>query len=406
MNILNSIFGKKDKKSTTSSDLISPPLKPPPEPPPQQPVQTSESVPGPTYKRKFTVACPGVPFQASMVVSPDESMVCCITPNQIVAAYESGTNKELWKVGVETSRNCKCMFVGPDRLLVINAIYTKDYSVSKTLYLLVNTTSGRVVARKDGPYCTPPLHGGEGHMGIYIAVNNHGEVITVDTRGDKIEFPTWRGESDAIAHPRFGPDGKMYFILDGTLHRLDGDKPIPLQTGGNFIQFVPPSMICCGTGYMDRSGPSGLHIFDMESGLTSSLSWGNDPVSKIALAGTDHLVVASDGGSMSRPVYSLISLLSLKEQKKEWSITINDLPIFYGSLQTSAPEDGWALIQTGKGLILVALEDGKTLGLMPREPQIWTWAKWLTSKKLLYFAGNPVKEKPGLMECFKIQGSL
>jgi len=160
-------------------------------------------------------------------------------------------------------------------------------------------------------------------------------------------------------------------------------------------------MVYCGGGYHDRSGASALNMTDLEAGVTSAISWGREPVSEIAPAGRDHLLIASETDIWGRYASS-VTMFSVANRSKEWSLTISDLPRMRPVILTSVPEEGWALIQTRNLLKLIALEDGKAIRVLPKESQHFATAEWLASKKLLYIAGNPIKEHPGMLECYQI----
>ncbi len=377
MSVLDSIFKKKKEAAT--------------------PVPSSEVESG-----QQASIFPGIPFQADLVISPDEGLVCFVTPDSSISAYESGLNKRVWQVAVPTSRNTNCVFVGPERLLVVNSTYNKDYSVKETLFMLVDTASGQMIARKSGPHIRSRFIAADTHSGIFIGRITEEQLVVANTAKDDIEFSTHKVSYQDTGGPYLSPDQHIYFFSYGKLRRLESNDQVDVMPGRNWVHFEAPAMVYCGDGFYDRSGSSALHIHNIETGEYRSVSWGNEPVSKILPCGLGRLLIASDGGSMTRPFYSLVTLYSTLDNTKVWTLKVDDLPMYYESLLEVAPDRGWVLLQTGLGLKLVELDDGKTRMTISAKPQQWAWAKWLPSRDLLYFAGNPIKEQPGLMLCFKV----
>jgi hypothetical protein len=397
MSFLNSIFGKKKQKPGLGAPMPAPAAMPAVLKPAHI-VDLSEDAGVPL----LASACRGLPFQATLDVSPDESLVCCVTLEKTVAAYESGSDHAKWTLSVTSSRNSGCAFVGPERLLVLSPNKMDEPLIP--LLQLVDTVNGKIVAEKLGPRMSSK---GDADLrtGQFVA-DALFNLVVVQTAGDKIEFSSLdSGQTETS--PKIGPDGKCYVTLPAMgLYRIDENGKTPIMPGKNCIHFEPPNQVYCGGGHYDRSGASALNIANLETNVTSAIPWGFDPVYQIASAGKDCLLIAScSGGSMSRRDSAVVTLFSLVENKKVWSFEVNDLPQgpnIYRVLLTSAPEEGWAFIQTGNALKVIALEDGKVIRRLPKEPQVWTWAKWLASRKLLYLGGNPYMERPGLLECFRI----
>jgi len=393
MKILDSIFGKKDKKSTKSKTKKLTPN-----------IQTMQSaIPGGNLPRgkgelKFSAACRRVPFQYSMAVSPDESLVCCVTPDKTVTAYESGTDKPKWKLAVKSSINSTCAFVSPERLLVVSHMHNEE---NKSLVQLVNIEDGRIITEKIGPFNHTGWHDADPHTGLYV--DGHFTVDAIQTAGDKIEISTWDSGQLDEPGPRIGPDGKIYYIAYFTnLVRIDGDKVTHIMPGCNCIHFEGQSKVYCGGGIYDRSEGGSLNIADLRSGKKKSIHWGYDPVSQIAPAGNGRLLISSCHGYTFN---AKITLFSIAKEIKDWSVIIDDLPTgpyLHYPLLISAPEEGWALIKTGKSLKVISLEDGNTIGLLKRKFQFLIWAKWLASRELLYLASIPYEGEPGFMECYRI----
>ena len=270
---------------------------------------------------------------------------------------------------------------------------------------LVNTTDGSVIAKMLGPEVYYNFGDANARTALFVGQSSYDTLLTVQAVDDKLEFSTCKVGQIGSPGPKIGPDGQCY-VMDAVrgLHLVKGDQWGRLMAGDHCICFDPPAKVYCGDGFHDRSGESALHIADRNSGVNSEIPWGREPIDEITLAGNDRLLIANHTleSQMGRYPNAVVTLLSVTSQKKEWSLTIGDLKPFRSVVLASAPEEGWALIQTGSLLKLIALQDSNTIRVLPKQPQEFVAARWLSTRKLLYIARNPDHKKPGVLECYSI----
>jgi hypothetical protein len=293
---------------------------------------------------------------------------------------------------------CLCRFVGPERLLVLS-----EKQKDQTLMQLVNTTNGSVVAETLGPEADYSSGHANFHTGLFIGESSYDTLLTIQTAGDKLQFSTYEC-GQIYSGPRIGPDGQCYVIVHYQLYRVEGDQKQPVMPGSNCICFHPPAKVYCGGGYADRSGESNLHVADLQSGENFKISWGNEPIDEIVLADNERLLVSNTISETYSGRYpnATVTLYSVAGRKKEWSLTISDLKPKRRVILASAPEEGWTLIQTGTLLKRIALQDGNTTHVLQKHPKEFVTARWLVSKKLLYIARKPDRNKPGMLEAYSI----
>jgi hypothetical protein len=338
--------------------------------------------------------CPAVPYFGQLSVSPDENLVCCVAPDGAIVAYASGTDQLKWSLPTAAAKECLCTFVGPQRLVVVSP-KQKD----ETLWQLVDTSDGSVVAEAPGPrvfHCAADIRSGAffGHHPWRLEI--------VQTAGDKLEFSTCDPHRQLDYGPWIGPNGKPYLLSTGRVCYWDGKEMIQLMAGEHTICFEPPNRIYAGGGYSDRSGPSALRIGDLKRGLVSEMPWGREPIDEIALAGPGRLLLANIIIPSLGRTYTdvVVTLLSLASQKKEWTLTINDLAPVRSPILAAVPEHGWALIASGALLKMIALQDGHTLRALPKQRDEVIAARWLPTRKRLYVARNRNRDQPGQLECY------
>jgi hypothetical protein len=342
-------------------------------------------------------ACRSVPFLASLQVSPNEDLVCCVTPDGVAVAYEPGSDRAKWSLSQRGSALRSCRFVGIDRVLAVSD--GPRGSTTAPAVLLVDTNDGRVLAKATAPR-TVYSADSDPRTGLYVGGGVF-DIITIQTAGDRLEMSLFKSSQVDLPGPKIGPDGRRYFISTWRLYRIEGDEATAVMDACHSIYSDPPAKIYCGGGSHDRSGASALNILDLETGSSAAVPWGREPVSEIFPAGPDHLLIGSETDIWGK-YPSVVTSFSLADSTKRWSLTIEGLPQMRPVILETAPAEGWALIQRRTSLDLVALDDGRTLHSLRRESQHFAAAKWLGSKQLLYMAGNPVKEHVGLMECYRV----
>ena len=348
---------------------------------------------------ELAAVCPGIPFVDSLNVSPDQNLLCCVAPGNAVVACETGANCPKWSLPIPSSETCLCRFVGPERLLVVS-----EKEKDQSLIQLVNTNDGAVIDQAVGPKAYYSSGDANPRTGLFVGQKSYDALLIVQTAGDKIAVSTYECGQIYSPGPKIGPDGQCYVIIHYALYRIDGNAKRSIMEGNNCICFEGPANVYCGSGHADRSGESALFIADLKTGATSKIPWGREPIDEIALAGNGRLLLANDISEvhMGRYPNAVVALVSLAGGKKEWSLTIGDLKPRCKVILASAPEENWALIQTGAMLKLIALQNGATIRVLPKQPQEILSANWLPSKKLLYITRNPGSKKPGSLECYTV----
>jgi hypothetical protein len=356
---------------------------------------------------KLVSLCPSVKFQSSLDVSPDEDLTCFVAPEAddkgTVTAYEAGTSNQRWSLSFPSSESCRCMFVAPERVLILS-----KKSENESVIQLVNTTDGSVVAEAQGPKVYFNYGTADPNKGFFVTESSYDTLLMIQTGEDKLEFSTYECGQIYGPGPLIGPDGKCYVIVHYRLYRIEDKQKKQIMPGNNCICFDPTGKVYCGGGFADRSGESALHIADIESGNMSEIPYGREPIDQIALAGPGRLLLANIVNEIHAGRYpnAVVTLFSISDRKKIWSLEIKDLKPWREPVLLSVPEEGWALIQTGKLLKQISLEDGKTLRVLPKQTQEFVEARWLESKKILYISRNPErgyrKRAPGLIECYRV----
>jgi hypothetical protein len=348
---------------------------------------------------QLSLAFPGLPYLRSLAVSPDEKLVCCVAPGGNVLAYDSETGQQRWSLPVPSARETLCRFVSVDRLLVLSE-KLKD----QPLVQLVNTANGSVVAETLGPKAYYGNAEADPRSGMFVGESSYDILLIIQTAGDKIEASTVSCGQIYGPGPRIGPDKKCYVLVQWTLYRIEDNRKVAVMDGDHCISFKAPSKIFCGGGYSDRSGESALHLGDLTSGETTSIPWGNEPIDEILPGSDERVLIANTVSEVHAGRYpnAVVTMFSVANRQKEWTITVGDIKPWRSVLLACAPRDGWALINTGSMLKLVGLEDGSIQNVIPKPTPDYVTAKYLGSKRLLYIARNPERDKPGALECYKI----
>ena len=339
--------------------------------------------------------CSAEPFFDQLVVSPDENLVCCVAPDGVVVAYQAGTNRQQWALPLASRRGCLCSFVGPERLVVISPL-----GEDRMLWQLLNAVDGTVIAELPGPAvvnCAADLG-----SGVLFGLHPW-RLEIVQTAGDQLTRSTVKPGQQLDLGPWVGPDGRCYVLSLSNLCYMDGEQLTTVMPGDHCVCFDSPATVYAGGGFYDRSGASFLNSADLSSGLTSQIPWGREPVHEIALAGPGRLLLGSHViPTMGRSYPAQVSLFSLAGQEKVWSETLSGLAPVRKTILASVPEEGWAVIETGVLLKVIALEDARVLRILAKGRDEVVTARWLARKKLLYLARNTNADQPGVLECFRM----
>jgi hypothetical protein len=236
-------------------------------------------------------------------------------------------------------------------------------------------------------------------------------LVIVEAAGDKLEYRTVKTGQIYTPGPRFGPDGNLYVIVFFHLYRIEGDRTVDVMPGDHCICFDPAGRVYCGGGYSDRSGDSAIHVADLSSNTTFDVPWGREPVDNIALAGDNCVIAANaiDSTYAARYPDAVVTLVSVADGRRRWSLTIRDLKPYHAPLLLSVPEQQWALVQTGRLLKRISLVDGSTIQTAPKQVDEYITAAWIPAESFLCLWR--VTRRPGLeydggtVEFYKIEAS-
>jgi len=357
-------------------------------------------------KPELTPVYAGLRFQSSLDISPDETMICFVAPREggtgAVVAYEAGTTNQIWSLSVSSAQSCRCVFVEPERVLILS-----EEGKDRTAIRLVNARVGSIVAESEGPKAYFSRSAADAKTGSFVTESSYDTLLMVKASGNELDWATYKCGQICGRGPKIGPDGKCYVIVHYHLYRVDDGGMNRVMKGDNGICFDPAGKVYCGGGYPDRSGESALHIADIQSGTVTEIPYGTEPIDQIALAGPGRLLLASivDERYVGRYPNATVTLFSLPEQRKIWSLEISDLKPWRDPILVSVPSEDWALIQTGSLLKKISLQDGKNLGVIPNRTQDYVEARCLTSRKAVYITRNPVgayrQRGLGMIECYR-----
>jgi hypothetical protein len=345
------------------------------------------------------------PYLSSLTLSPGEEMASWVSGGKpgafeiVIASMSSGSQVARFEHPAHKYPP-ECLFVGNDRLLVSTHLTDELKQVNLAL---LDVGNGQKVTEIDVPDCyfTNPCVRHD--TKTIVAKKDTNNLIVVEADGDNLAYRTIETSQIYSPGPRFGPDGKIYVIVH-SLYRIEGDKKVRVMDGDNCICFDPAGKVYCGGGYSDRSGDSALHVADLNSGTTFDVSWGREPINVIELAGDDHLLIANIVSEIQAGRYpnAIITLFSLGDRKKKWTIEIRDLKPWHKPVLLSAPNDRWALIQTGKLLKRISLRDGSVIQTFSKQPQEVIEANWLPSKKIMCLARQLARDTGGALELYKM----
>jgi hypothetical protein len=355
----------------------------------------------------MTSVCSSLAFQSNFDASPDENLICFVASEASgkgsVAVYDTGTANQRWSISVPSVGSCICKFVGQERVLVFSKKGENESAVQ-----LVNAKDGTVVAETQGPKAYYSDKAADTKTGLFVTESAYDTLLMIQTGNDRLELSAYNCGQIYQPGPMIGPDGKCYVIVHYNLYCVENQRMKSIMPGDHCICFDSAGKVYCGGGYYDRSGESALHLADIQSGSSTKIPYGTEPINQIALAGPGRLLLANtvDDRSVARYPNATVTLFSVTEQRKIWNIEINDLKPWRNPLLLSVPDEKWMLIQTGTLIKQISLHDGKTLRVLPKTANEHIEARWLASKKLLYISRNPVVPyRPhglGTLECYKI----
>lgn len=293
------------------------------------------------------------------------------------------------------------LFVDSRRLLVASPLLT-----SWVRLVLIDAESGRELASKEVP-----------NFAFYsLVVNNAGDTVAakidqenllvVSITADMLTYRVVRVGKTYGPEPYFAPDGRLYAYLHQNFFRIEDDRAIHVTTTAGYrsVAFDLEGKVYFGGGFYDRSGPSSLEVFELNSGKSHSISLGREPIDVITPLGDDKLLFGNMVDERNAFQYSKshVSLLRVSEQKKLWSIELTDIAPHHSPILLSVPEEGWALLESGRLLKRVSLDNGEILEVFPKEKPEFIQAQWLGSYRMLCVSRNRSKDEPGKLDIYRI----
>lgn len=294
------------------------------------------------------------------------------------------------------------LFVAGGRLLVAFPL-----EVSSARLMVLDTESGKELASKDVPdfkfYSLCANKAGEN-----IAAQKDSEsLLVVSTADNKLTYSLVRTGSTYGPTPYFAPNGRLYALHYRTFFSIEDDKAVRITSTNeaNSVAFDSAGKVYFGGGFSDRSGEATLQVVDLYSGESSEIPWGREPIDVIEPLGDDKLLLGSMVAEATAFQYSKsqVTLFRVNERKREWSIEFTDLPPYHSSVLLSVPEDGWTLLQSGRLLKRVSLDNGEVLEEFPKEKNEFVQAQWLGAQRMLYISRNRSKSTDGTLELYKIE---
>jgi hypothetical protein len=356
------------------------------------------------------------PYLTSLDVSPDEQHLAWVSPGGLqefeIVIYSTTTCTEVlrlpysapmrWPSHLEPS----CLFVGSDRILVVNQqkSYTKD-GIDEVRLALYDVIKGAKLAAVGIPNCSF-RNATIRHNTKTIAAEKESSfhLLVCEAADDNLTYTTLKADQILAPGPRFGPDGKLYVMsMDGLCRIEDGNKEWVMD-GAHCVCFLGSGKACCGGGYGDFSGDSALQIGDLNTWESYSIPWGRIPIQQIQLAGNDDILTANQVAGFSHGAgrFAFVSLFSLSDKRTRWAVKLDALAQWRSPLLLSSPEERWALVTTGLSIRRISLPAGKSMQMIPTQPEEFVEAMWLPSKRLLCIPRNPNERIRGRLELYSI----
>ncbi|MFO8068665.1 MAG: tetratricopeptide repeat protein [Alkalibacterium sp.] len=306
------------------------------------------------------------------------------------------------KPPVYTSIMSHVLFVAGGRLLVAIPL-----EASLARLVLLDVESGKELSSEVVPefkYYTLCAN----NTGETIAAQKDSEsLLVVYIADDKLTYRLVRTGQTYGPTPYFAPNGKLYAVHYQTFFSIEGDKAVPVTNTNeaNSVAFDSAGKVYFGGGFSDRSGEASLQIVDLDSCASSEMPWSRDPIDVIEPVGDDKLLLGNMVAESTAFQYpkSNVSLFRITDRKKEWNIEFSDLPSYHSPVLLSVPENGWTLLQSGRLLKRVSLDNGEVLEEFPKEKNEFVQARWLASKRMLCVSRNRSKSAGGTLELYKIE---
>ena len=292
------------------------------------------------------------------------------------------------------------LFVSDCRLLIALPL-----SKSLVRLVLLDTKSGRELATEEVPnfaFYTPIVN----NAGDTIAAQKDSEnLLIISIVGETMSARTVRTDRTYGPKPFFAPDGQLYALHYQTFFRIDNDQAVQLfhTSEARSVAFDMAGKVYFGGGFYDRSGEANLQVVDVRSSESFKIPWGREPIDVIEPVGEGKLLLGNIVDERNAFQYSKshVSLLRVSDQKRLWGIDLKDLAPHNSPILLSVPEEGWALLQSGRQLIRVSLDNGEILEQFPKEKPEFIQAQWLSSHRILCVSRNRGKDAPGKLDIYK-----
>ena len=355
-----------------------------------------------------------LPYMVSLDVSPDQQHLVWVSPGQLqgleIVVYSTITSSEVirlpypapvrWPSDLEPS----CRFVGDDRILVISQLESDKksgiYGVRLVLYEIIKGSKLAEVEIPAFRFQNATVR----HSTGTVAATDSFKLLILETADNRLTYNVLKTDQIFDPGPTFSHNGKLYVMFMDGLYCIEDGKKNRIMDGAHCVCFLSSGKVYCGGGYGDFAGDLALHLGDLNTGSSSSISWGKIPIEQIVSAGNMDILTANQAAGYRQDTgrFAFISYFSIADETKRWVVYLDKLPEWRKPLLTSSPEEVWALVMTGLSIKQISLPTGKCIQMIPALPEEFVAARWLSSVRSLCIARNPDEWIPGKLELYKI----
>jgi len=353
------------------------------------------------------------PFVNSLVISPHNKDICWISrwnagrfKISVLSPTDESPRFELnyttSKISFPGQGEKLLVFAGRGRLLIAMPL-----NASLTRLVLLDVDSGKELSVIDVPnFRFFSLSSNK--KGMIAAQKDQESLLIVSITDDKLTHRLVQVGQQSITGPNlyFASNGKLYAIHNQSLFSIEGDRPVRVTSTINVtkIAFGAPGKVYFGKRGDDRSEETSLQIFDLESRESYEIKYDGNRIDFIEPVGSNKLLIGGMIFEAKAVSKWLVSLFCITERKKKWSIEVNYSRVFPYPVLLTAPEDGWALLQSEKLLKWVLLDKGEVLEELPKGENENLGARWLGSQRMLCLSRNRfLREAAGTLELYKIE---
>jgi hypothetical protein len=133
------------------------------------------------------------------------------------------------------------------------------------------------------------------------------------------------------------------------------------------------------------------------------IGWDKEPIDEIACFGNGLLLLANATSKANPAVFpnAVITCFSAQNKQRVWTQSFVPRKPLRRVILAAAPEQGWALVQTGAMFKVIDVADGKAMPVLDKPSEEFVKASWVASRSLVYISGTPGDRKPGLLECYR-----